>query len=751
MARDGSGNYSLATDPFIPESVISSTQMNLVLTDIANAISESLPVSGERGMVGPFQLADGTGSSPAFAFNSESSLGLYRPGSGKLGFCAEGAEQMRLTVNGLIIGSTTDTGQKLQINGHASVTGTVYANRLETTDLGNIVSSGNVVSNGTVYASTNLLGQRLLVNAGTLAEPSINFNSYGAGFYFPTSGEVEAVGDGVSVAKFGVNQSEVNDTLVVRGTGADNAIVEIGKDRATSASAILRMRATGTGATNPVYDFAMSRTSGDNGVMYFMQQGTGRMQFESKSSECRFVTSSNTLTNRYVAATTSPDNGVFETSVSSSGQYALNFRNAALSTVLQPHVIPRSGTGGILSQVFRVGGDISTGSGSTTALTLSETLATFGLPVVAPVGTEAAPTFTFTGDTDTGMYRSASNNLDFSTGGVRRLNIDSAGRLYGYSTGGDLLNLTTTVNTGLMQITATTGTANINNFAWYLTSSGTAMLLLRNDAKTAYIQPITVTRNTSTSGINSVYFRVGGDTNVSGSDIEAGRFIISSDGAQPKLLVGNSSQEVYLNHADAAGGTNNYQVYSYKTGATGPVSLLGTDGSNNSMWAAARTNSGGRRVVHSGINGVSVASTAGAEKGKLELSTKAAADAGTVVRASIDETAAAFTVPVSSTGSITAPNLAYATKATSASVLVNDGIFNATAGFTLNTSDCAEGRVFTVYNNSASSITITSGAGMTIRLAGTATTGNRTLAQRAICTITCITSSHVVVSGMGVS
>jgi len=42
-------------------------------------------------------------------------------------------------------------------------------------------------------------------------------------------------------------------------------------------------------------------------------------------------------------------------------------------------------------------------------------------------GTNAAPSHTFSGDTDTGMYRGSSNSLQFSTGGVMRLNLDSSG------------------------------------------------------------------------------------------------------------------------------------------------------------------------------------------------------------------------------------------------------------------------------------------------------------------------------------
>lgn len=73
------------------------------------------------------------------------------------------------------------------------------------------------------------------------------------------------------------------------------------------------------------------------------------------------------------------------------------------------------------------------------------------------------------------------------------------------------------------------------------------------------------------------------------------------------------------------------------------------------------------------------------------------------------------------------------------------------AGQTLNTSDMAAGYTFSIYNDSASAITITQGAGVTLRLAGSTTTGSRTLAARGIATIWCNSGSEAICSGPGVS
>ena len=74
-----------------------------------------------------------------------------------------------------------------------------------------------------------------------------------------------------------------------------------------------------------------------------------------------------------------------------------------------------------------------------------------------------------------------------------------------------------------------------------------------------------------------------------------------------------------------------------------------------------------------------------------------------------------------------------------------------TAGVTVNANIFSAGDIFHIYNNSASNITITQGTSVTLRLIGTATTGNRTLAQRGFATVYCTASNDFLVMGTGVS
>ena len=66
----------------------------------------------------------------------------------------------------------------------------------------------------------------------------------------------------------------------------------------------------------------------------------------------------------------------------------------------------------------------------------------------------------------------------------------------------------------------------------------------------------------------------------------------------------------------------------------------------------------------------------------------------------------------------------------------------------------AAGDSFVIYNNSASSQTVTAGASVTFRLTGTASTGNRTIAQYGLASVLCVTGGATptfVINGAGVS
>ena len=61
------------------------------------------------------------------------------------------------------------------------------------------------------------------------------------------------------------------------------------------------------------------------------------------------------------------------------------------------------------------------------------------------------------------------------------------------------------------------------------------------------------------------------------------------------------------------------------------------------------------------------------------------------------------------------------------------------------------GQNVVIYNDSAADITVTQSSGVTMFQVGTANTGNRTLAQRGLATIYCVTTNTFVITGGGLS
>ncbi len=88
--------------------------------------------------------------------------------------------------------------------------------------------------------------------------------------------------------------------------------------------------------------------------------------------------------------------------------------------------------------------------------------------------------------------------------------------------------------------------------------------------------------------------------------------------------------------------------------------------------------------------------------------------------------------------------------ATSPSV-INGKCYATTGGITIPSTTYTAGDCFSIYNDTSGNLTITQGAGLTLRLGGTASTGNRTLAAHGFCTIWFNGTNEAIISGAGVS
>lgn len=139
-------------------------------------------------------------------------------------------------------------------------------------------------------------------------------------------------------------------------------------------------------------------------------------------------------------------------------------------------------------------------------------------------GTAAAPSFTFTSDPDTGMFRSGANALGFSTGGTERGTLSSAGLFT--TTGG--ISTTTGVFSGV--VTGANGTAGAPSFSF------------TNSPTTGFFRSAADSIGVSTAGTERWLFNSSGSLNpfvtrtydIGGStlirDLGLGRTLVATQG-----------------------------------------------------------------------------------------------------------------------------------------------------------------------------------------------------------------------------
>ena len=89
-----------------------------------------------------------------------------------------------------------------------------------------------------------------------------------------------------------------------------------------------------------------------------------------------------------------------------------------------------------------------------------------------PLGSAALPSYSFTGDVDTGMWSPAANTLAWSTGGTERLRLTSDGRFYGTALHNNSGAVTGTTNQYIASGTYTPTLTSVANVSGTPTAAG---------------------------------------------------------------------------------------------------------------------------------------------------------------------------------------------------------------------------------------------------------------------------------------
>lgn len=371
----------------------------------------------------PFLGIAGTAALPAFSFSSDSNTGIFSVAADDLGFSTGGVQRLMISTTAL-----TSTLSILGPDGTAAAPAFSFSSDPNTGIFQTGVADTLGVSTGGVVRVTldtvNFVSTLpILGPAGTAALPTFSFSAD------PNTGIYNSAADTLAFSTGGVVRQTLSTTTLT------STLPERGPD--------------GTAAA-PSYSF----TSETNTGMY--RSAAGTLSFSTLGASRLDLSATSIITWASIFG------------VNGSASFpAFSF----LSDV----------NTGMLS----VGADLlGFSAGGTTRLTLSTTTLTSTVPFLGPAGTASLPTFSFSGDPNTGLYNVGADQIGLSTNGVLRVTynttdaIFAAGYRLAFSSGTNQRAGNATLVAGTVTVANTSVTGNTIVLITRKTSGGTIGLAI---------------------------------------------------------------------------------------------------------------------------------------------------------------------------------------------------------------------------------------------------------------------------------
>ena len=382
----------------------------------------------------PLLAPAGSASAPSYSFTGDENTGIYSSAANTINFTTDGTLRAGISDNSF----TSTVG--------------IHAPSINT-DTGDAVFIG-----GQIIGSSN----------GNAAAPTYTFFNTNTGIYSSAADTLNFAANGIE--RFQINENNISSTLPLfmpvgsvsapsysftgdTGTGmysseaktlnfAANGIERFQINENTISSATPLFVPAGN-ASAPSYSF----TGDTNTGIYSSAADT--LNFTTSGTE-RFQINENTISSTLplfvpVGSASAPSysfDGDTNTGIYSSSSSQINFTTSGterfqinentISSTL-PLFVP---VGSASAPSYSFDGDTNTGIYSSAADTLNfatngterfqinENTISSTLPLFVPAGSDSAPSYSFTGDTDTGLYSSAANTINFATNGTERFRIN---------------------------------------------------------------------------------------------------------------------------------------------------------------------------------------------------------------------------------------------------------------------------------------------------------------------------------------
>lgn len=250
MPRAG-GVYTLpAGNPVVTLTAISSAWANTTMSDIATALTGSVPTDGSAPMTGALRLVDGAVGTPGLTWATETTSGLYRIGAGDFGFSIAGTKRLEL----VSAGTLTVFGSAIQFISRSSVARGGGTNWLEFDD-----PTGSKGYVGYGLANDTLQLQNQLNAALTLGTNNVAMVTIAAAGNVTIA--APSAGDALTV-------TQIAGAFAIRANQVSNANPAIASVSGNGINAAIQLNQIGAGAWNlyvpaGTSDFRINNTVSD--------------------------------------------------------------------------------------------------------------------------------------------------------------------------------------------------------------------------------------------------------------------------------------------------------------------------------------------------------------------------------------------------------------------------------------------------------------------------------------------------------